>query len=77
MAAIQHRTKWIKPARDFKIDDVVLLCDDATHRSMWPLGRVVDVTLVRDKHVRLVTIKTKNSVLKRPVNKLCLLEGAQ
>ena len=77
ITAIQHRSKWIKPARDFKIDDVVLLCDDTAHRSLWPLGRVIDITLGRDKHVRSVTVKTKNSVLKRPVNKLCLLEGAQ
>ena len=77
VATIQHRQKWLKPARNFAVNDIVLICDDITPRNTWPLGRVIETTMGRDKCVRSVTIQTKSSIIKRPVNKLCLLEGAE
>ena len=76
LATIQHRSKWLKPARDFEVGDVVLLCEDSMPRCLWPLGLVTDAVVGRDGRVRSAIVKTKSSSLKRPVNKLCLLEGA-
>ena len=76
VATIQHRQKWLKSVKDFAVNDIVLICDDLTPRYMWPLGRVTDIIQGRDGHVRSVVVKTKTTTLKRPVHKLCLLEGA-
>ena len=76
VATIQHRQKWLKPVRNFAVNDIVLICDEVTPRNTWPLGRVTETTQGRDKCVRSVTVQTKNSILRRPVNKLCLLEEA-
>ena len=56
--------------------DVVLLLDDKKPRNSWLLGRVVEVYINRnDGLVRSVTLKTRASELRRPVNKILLLEG--
>ena len=46
---------------------------DNMPRNSWPLGKVVDV--IQDKRgvARIAKIKTKNSVIDRPINKLCLV----
>ena len=46
-------------------------------RHAWPLARVTKVYKSDDQLVRSVQVKTRNSLLDRPVNKLCLLEEAQ
>ena len=66
----------ISDSKAFRVNDIVLICDDLTPRYMWPLGRVTDIVQGRDGHVRSVVVKTKTTTLKRPVHKLCLLEGA-
>ena len=59
LATIQHRQKWLKFARNFAVNDMVLICDDMTPRSTWPLGRVIETTHGRDKRVRSVTIQNQ------------------
>ena len=73
---IQHRQKWLKDERQFRVNDVILLCDETTPRNDWPLGRIMDVHDSRDGKIRTVTVKTTNGTYNRPVNKLCLLEGS-
>ena len=74
LPTIQHRQKWVHPERNFKVGDIVLICDEILPRNQWPLGRVTEIIEGRDGHVRTVTVKTKDSSYQRPVNKLCLLE---
>lgn len=60
---------------EFVVNEIVLLLDDKTPRSSWPLGRVIEVyTNRRDGSVKL---KTRTTELIRPVNKITLLEGAE
>ena len=73
---IQHRQKWIDQQRDFRINDVVLLCDDLTPRNQWRLARITEVNQGRDGRVRSATLRTKDGTYRRPVTKLCLLETA-
>ena len=59
------------------MNDIVLVVDDNCPRGSWPLGRVTEVyTNSKDGFVRSVAVKTKNSIFKRPVSKIVLLEGA-
>ena len=41
--------------------------------TTWPLGRIVEVFSGKDGLVRVVNVKTKSGIYKRPVNKLALL----
>ena len=71
MPQLQERQKWLNPSRNFAVDDIVLVVDDRCPRSAWPLGRIVDVYKNRhDGQVRSVTVKTKTSVLDRPIDKI-------
>ena len=57
--------------------DVMLLADELTPRGLWPLARILDVKRnKKDGLVRSVTLKTKFSVLQRPIDKVVLLEAA-
>ena len=76
VANIQHRQKWIQALENIKVGDIVLLVDEQSPRNRWPMGRVVDVFTGRDGLVRSASVKTQSNTLKRPVTKLCLLEGA-
>ena len=72
---LQRRHKWVDKSKNLKVNDLVLLCDENTPRGLWPLGIVVDVMHSRDGLVRSVKVKTKSTVLVRPITKVVLLEG--
>ena len=74
---LQQRQKWLKNERNLKKGDVVLLVDENTPRSLWPLGLIRSVKLSRDGLVRSAEVKTRSSVLVRPVTKIVLLEGCE
>ena len=73
---LQERQKWLCPHRNVQVGDVVLIVDVNAPRSSWPLGKVESVYPDGKGLVRTADVKTKSSVLTRPVTKLVLvLEG--
>ena len=57
-----------------KIDDIVLMVDDNSHRSFWKLGRVVAVRVSDDGLVRSATVKLADgTTLDRPIQKLIFM----
>ncbi|XP_074648982.1 uncharacterized protein LOC141904302 [Tubulanus polymorphus] len=72
---LQERQKNQDVVGNIKKGDIVLVADEKTHRSEWPLGRIVDVHTGRDDLVRSVRIKTARNVLVRPIVKCILLES--
>ena len=40
---LQQRQKWHKPQRNVAANDIVLLLNENTSRSIWPLGQVIEV----------------------------------
>ena len=77
LPGLQERQRWSRPMRNFQVGDVVLLADEKTPRGLWPLARILDVKRnKKDGLVRSVTLKTKSSVLQRPIDKIVLLEAA-
>ncbi|XP_069139358.1 uncharacterized protein [Argopecten irradians] len=74
LPTLQLRKKWKTEKENFRIGDIVLVMDESTHRTNWPLGRVVETFPGKDCLVRSVKLKTKSTVLIRPVHKLCHLE---
>ena len=67
--------KWLKPQRSLEIGDVVLVVDDSLPRGLWPLGRVIRVTVGRANLDRSVDVKTQSYQLTRPVDKLYLSDA--
>ena len=77
LPSLQERQKWNKPQRNLAVNDIVLLLDENTPRSIWPLGRVIEVYSNRgDGLVRSAKVKTRSTELVRPVDKIVLLESS-
>ncbi|XP_019646785.1 PREDICTED: uncharacterized protein LOC109487243 [Branchiostoma belcheri] len=72
LTSLQERQKWGKQRQNLAVGDIVLLKDETSPRSCWPLGRVLEVTHHSDGLVRRVKVKTQNNVLERPIDKLCV-----
>ncbi|XP_047040011.1 uncharacterized protein LOC124644582 [Helicoverpa zea] len=73
LTQLTAREKWGKPQRNMKIGDMVVVHEDNVPAGKWIMGKVVDVHPGSDGYVRVVTLKTKGGVIKRPVVKLSLL----
>lgn len=49
------------------VGDIILMMEDKTYTTKWPIGRVITVHPGRDGYVRVVTVKTNAGTYKRPV----------
>ena len=74
---LTSRVKWNTDVPPIKENDLVLVMDENKSRGSWPLGKIVKVFKEPDHRVRSVENKKQTGVHRRPVSKLCLLEGAQ
>jgi len=45
---LQHREKWLKPSRNLRVGDVVLMRETNTKRGDWPKALVTDTFADRD-----------------------------
>ena len=73
---LQQRPKWLNMNPNIQKGSVVLIMDENSPRGAWPLGLVLETKQGRDGLVRSAKLKTKTSVLVRPISKLVLLEGS-
>ncbi|XP_018311378.1 uncharacterized protein [Mycetomoellerius zeteki] len=65
--------KWNKNTPSLREGTLVLITDERYPPSKWPLGRIITLHPGKDENVRVVTVRTQTSTLKRPVVKLCPL----
>ena len=56
---------------------IVLVADETTPQSCWPLAGVIEVMPGSVGFVQRVKVKTKTTVLERPVAKCMLLEATE
>lgn len=70
---LQQRGKWLQQQRSAKIGDIVVLRDENLPPTRWPLGRVTAIHPGQDGAVRVVTVRTASTELKRAVVKICWL----
>lgn len=61
-------------SKPLQVGEIVLLEDDNKKRTYWNLARVTKVIPGRDGQIRLALVKTSNSELLRPVQRLFRLE---
>ncbi|XP_043288839.1 uncharacterized protein [Venturia canescens] len=69
----QSISKWHHPSHQIRVGTMVLLTDESLPPLKWPLARVVEVHPGPDGLIRVVTIKTATTTLKRPIAKLAVL----
>lgn len=70
---LQQRMKWRKLQQNLKVGDIVLVKEDNLPSYKWLLGKIVELHPNDQGLVRVVTLKTSKSILKRPIVKLCKL----
>ncbi|XP_071094883.1 uncharacterized protein [Haliotis cracherodii] len=75
LPGLQLRQKWLQSTVNLKVGDIVLLVNENSPRCVWPLARITNVFPGNDGLVRSIEVKTKDSVLIRPISKVCLLES--
>lgn len=73
LTLLHNRSKWTDTKPNININDIVMIHDANLPPGKWALGRVVDLHPGKDQLVRVVTLKTKNGLLKRPITKVSLL----
>ncbi|XP_062557125.1 uncharacterized protein LOC134221984 [Armigeres subalbatus] len=56
-----------------KVGALVLIVDDHLPPLQWNLARIIELHPGKDGHVRVVTLKTKDTIIRRAVKYLCLL----
>lgn len=74
LPGLHERQKWNRAQRNFMPGDVVILVDEMSPRNSWITARVLDTVLDKNGLVCTVRIKTKSSILDRPITKVCLLQ---
>ena len=67
---LQTRSKWQTPSKNIEKDDIVVIKEDNMPPGRWALGRVCETHPGKDGHTRVVTLKTQNNIMKRPINKI-------
>lgn len=58
---------------EFKIGDLVIIKDELTPPTKWPLGRIIELHEGKDGLVRVAEIKTALSQYKRSIHRLIYL----
>ncbi|GFV89536.1 integrase catalytic domain-containing protein [Trichonephila clavipes] len=69
ISSLQHRKKWQDAQPNLK-EDVIVLIKEEGPPGTWPMARVLQVHPGNDGLVRFATMKTQDSVFKRPVHKI-------
>merc|ERR1711973_942053 len=64
LQSLQPRQKWTEERRNLQVGDVVLLKEEGAGRCHWPIARVCEVHKSKDGHVRSVSLKVRDSILK-------------
>ncbi|XP_045507446.1 uncharacterized protein LOC123703480 [Colias croceus] len=73
LSNVMIRYKWKSKTSEPNIGDIVLIKEDDLPPMRWIMGKVIDKHPGHDKVTRVVSILVKKSIIKRPVNKLCIL----
>lgn len=70
---LQPRAKWPEKQPNIQVGQIVVVSDDNIPPSRWPLGRVTALYPAKDGLVRVVDVKMRNTIKKRPIHRLGIL----
>lgn len=74
LSKLQQRSKWRAERGNPSIGELVLVKDDLLPPQQWSLGHIVELHPGNDGLVRIVSVRYKSGIKKRPLNKLCQLQ---
>lgn len=70
---LQQRTKWTTKQEEPQINDLVFIKDENIPPLKWPMARILQKQPGADGLTRVVTLKTADTIIKRPITKICKL----
>ncbi|XP_073956185.1 uncharacterized protein [Choristoneura fumiferana] len=73
---LQQRLKWRTRSRDLQQGDLVIIKEDNQPPLLWRLGRVDTLHPGSDGVPRVADITTARGVIRRALNRLCLLHDS-
>ncbi|XP_013146770.1 PREDICTED: uncharacterized protein LOC106109715 [Papilio polytes] len=73
LTQLQHRYKWTDQVSEPKVGDVVLIREDDLPPAKWLFGVIDKKHTGLDNLTRVVSVRCKDSVIKRPLSKLVIL----
>ncbi|XP_037959147.1 uncharacterized protein LOC119688546 [Teleopsis dalmanni] len=72
LVTLQQCNKWQKTQENYK-GQIVIVRNELTHPAKWPMGKIEEIHSGTDGKLRVVSIKTKDGYIKRPIVKICPL----
>lgn len=69
---LQKRIQWRSSGPSIKLGAQVLLIEDNVPPLQWPMGLAVQVHPGPDGEIRVATVRTSTSTMKRSIKKLCV-----
>lgn len=74
MSELKTRNKWLESKANLQIGDLVIIKEDITPPTCWPLARVISVNKNKtDGLIRSVVVHTSGKEHVRPIHKLIKL----
>ncbi|XP_043264150.1 uncharacterized protein LOC122404277 [Colletes gigas] len=70
---LQNRYKWRTAQVQLKPNDLVLVQNPLLPPNQWEMGRIEEIFPGKDRHVRVVKVRTATSTYTRPITRLCKL----
>ncbi|CAF4950681.1 unnamed protein product [Pieris macdunnoughi] len=73
LTQFMQRYKWAHQKPEPNVGDIVLVREDNLPPAKWLLGIITDKHAGSDNITRVVSLKCKDVIVKRPITKLCVL----
>ena len=74
LPTLSRWTKWTCHTTPIGIGDIVIMVDDGLPRNRWSWGKIVGTHPGLDGIIRVVDVRTKDGIYRRPVVKLWVLD---
>ena len=75
LPGLNPTTKRHKEKRNLTVGGIVIVISPDSPKAQWPFAKVIQVFPAKDGIVRVAKVQMGQNLLKRPVNKLCLLKN--
>ncbi|VEN44957.1 unnamed protein product [Callosobruchus maculatus] len=77
VSQLQQRYKWKRNCADLQVGQLVLIKESGQPPLRWKLGRVLNLIPGNDGICRVATLKTSTGIVRRALNRLCILAHDQ
>jgi len=70
IASCSSRAKWLRPGRDLRVGQIVLVKDESLHSRSWPIALITELHPGDDGIARVATLSRHGKEFRRPVVRL-------